>query len=271
SLLGISFYKGTYQQCLDGIRGDINNNTSQLVVTPNPEMLYDASHDSELLEVLKNAPLALPDGAGIFVAYQIAESRLPSFLKYIAFPLWCLRAVIHNASFVKKYGERITGSRLTRDLIVYAAEMKIPVTIIDPVVNDDSAGDRAKKASQETMKKSLEEKFPGLVCQVIISDSISEISKSPNLQIPDHGIIFATHGNGKQEKLLSEVVKKYPQCGLCMGIGGSIDLITGFRQPAPAFFQRFGGEWLYRLYKNPSRHWKRMKKVMSFLLGQITV
>ena len=101
-------------------------------------MLFDASRDSELLEVLKNAPLALPDGAGIFVAYQIVKSTLPSFLKYIAFPLWCLKAVIHNSPFVEKYGERITGSRLTRDLMAYAAEMKIPVTIIDPVVTGDS-------------------------------------------------------------------------------------------------------------------------------------
>lgn len=108
------------------------------VVTPNPEMLYDASRDSELLEVIKNAPIVLPDGAGIFVAYQITESKLPSFLKYIAFPFWCLKAVIHNSSFIEKYGERITGSRLTRDLIAYAAEIKIPVTIIDPVVIGDS-------------------------------------------------------------------------------------------------------------------------------------
>ena len=90
-------------------------------------------------------------------------------------------------------------------------------------------------------------------------------------KLPEHGIIFATHGNGKQEKLLHEIVKQYPQCGLCTGVGGSIDLITGFRQPAPAYSQRFGGEWLYGLYKNPSRHWKRMKKVMNFLLEQITV
>jgi hypothetical protein len=101
-------------------------------------MLYDASSNSELLEILKNAPLALPDGAGIFVAYQITESSLPSFLKYLAFPLWCLKAVVHNRSFVQKYGERITGSRLTRDLISYATEMKIPVTIIDPLVTGDS-------------------------------------------------------------------------------------------------------------------------------------
>jgi hypothetical protein len=102
-------------------------------------MLYDASRDNELLEVLKSAPLALPDGAGIFVAYQITASKLLSFLRYIAFPLWCLKAVMHNSPFVEKYGERITGSRLTRDLIAHAAAMKIPVTIIDPVVTGDSA------------------------------------------------------------------------------------------------------------------------------------
>lgn len=117
---------------------EIANKASQLVVTPNPEMLYEAQNDSELLEVLKNAHLALPDGAGIFVAYQITESKLPSLFKYVAFPFWCLRAIIHSHSLVEEYGERITGARLTRDLIAYAAEMKIPVTIIDPVVSGDS-------------------------------------------------------------------------------------------------------------------------------------
>ena len=136
NLLGIHFYKGTYADCLASLKQ--KSEEARLVVTPNPEMLYDASHDSELLEVLKNAPLALPDGAGIFVTYQIVESTLPSFLKYIAFPFWCLKAIVHNSSFVEKYGERITGSRLTRNLIAYAAEMKIPVTIIDPVVTGGS-------------------------------------------------------------------------------------------------------------------------------------
>jgi N-acetylglucosaminyldiphosphoundecaprenol N-acetyl-beta-D-mannosaminyltransferase len=236
-----------------------------LVVTPNPEMLYDASRDSELLEILQNADYALPDGAGIFVAYQLQEKKIHNFVLCILyFVLFCIKAIIHSPSFVEKYGERITGSRLTRDLITYAAEMKIPVTIIDPVVTGDSEWDKRKRASQETMKATLEEKFPWIICQVIVADSLSGLINLSTYQ-PINWFTFATHSNGKQEKLLSDIVKKYPQCGLCMGIGGSIDLITGFRQPAPAFFQRFGGEWLYRLYKNPSRHWKRMKKVIKFL------
>ncbi len=112
------------------------------------------------------------------------------------------------------------------------------------------------------MKTTLEKKFPSILCSVIISDTVPE-------KLPEHGIIFATHGNAKQEKLLHEIVQKHPHCGLRMGVGGSIDLLTGFRQPAPDFFKRFGGEWLYRLYKNPSRHWKRMKKVITYLLRQL--
>lgn len=255
-LLGIHFYKGTYADCLASLKQKIDGTT--LIVTPNPEMLYDASRDSELLDVLKNATFSLPDGAGIFVAYQISESTLPSFLKYIAFPFWCLRAIIHSPAFIEKYGERITGSRLTRDLIEYAVDKKIPVTIIDPLVSGTSAWDKAKKASQATMKESLEKKFPWIICSVIISDIAPE-------KLPEHGIIFATHGNGKQEKLLNEVIQKYPQCGLAIGVWGSIDLNTGFRTPAPRFFQRFGGEWLYRLVKNPQRHGKRIAKVIRFL------
>ncbi len=82
--------------------------------------------------------MALPDGAGIFVAYQITGSKLPSLLKYIAFPFWCLRAIVHSPSFVEKYGERITGARLTRDLLEYAKDKHITVTIIDPVVSGNS-------------------------------------------------------------------------------------------------------------------------------------
>ena len=125
------------------------NEWGTLVVTPNPEMLYDASRDAELLEVLKDASLALPDGAGIFVTYQITESILLFSQIYSISICGVYKAVIHNSSFVEKYGERITGSRLTRDLIAYAAEMKIPVTIIDPVVTGDSEWDRAKEGSQE--------------------------------------------------------------------------------------------------------------------------
>ena len=137
NLLGIHFYKGTYAECLTELKQKRNGTT--LVVTPNPEMLYEARNDDELYTVLKAADYALPDGAGIFVAYQIRESTLPYWLRCIAISYWCWQAMLHTPELIEKYGERITGSRLTRDLLEYAALEKIPVTIIDPVVAGESA------------------------------------------------------------------------------------------------------------------------------------
>lgn len=109
------------------------------MVTPNPEMLYEAEHNTELCEILQNADYAIPDGAGVFVAYQVEKSRLPRILKYLLFPYWCARAVLHGKRMRKLYGERITGSRLTRDILHYAEQKKITVTIIDPIVHGNTA------------------------------------------------------------------------------------------------------------------------------------
>lgn len=258
SLCWIDFYKWSYHHCLSELQCLASDKITTLIVTPNPEMLYEAEYNTELRKILQRADYALPDGAGIFVAYQIERSTLPRVFKYLLFPYWCLRAIIHGRKIKRRYGERITGSRLTRDLLHYAEQRKIIVTIIDPVVHWKSSSDKAKRLSQESMEQSILEKFPELQLNIIISD------KAPD-DLPHHGIVFATHGNGKQEKLLADIVEKFPHCGLALGVWGSIDIITGFRSPAPLFFRRFGGEWLYRLYKNPKRHLVRMKKVVSFL------
>ena len=42
-----------------------------------------------------------------------------------------------------------------------------------------------------------------------------------------------------------------------MGVGGTIDVIAGHVQRAPAWMQRWGIEWLYRLLQEPRRMWRR--------------
>jgi hypothetical protein len=138
----------------------MSNRKQTLIVTPNPEMLYAATQDMALQEILQNADIAIPDGVGIFVGYQIIDSKLPQWMKYLLLPVWCIRAVVHDKEFTKKYGERITGSRLTPDILNYAMKNKIGVTIIDPIVRGDSPSDIAKKQSQETMRSSIERRYP---------------------------------------------------------------------------------------------------------------
>ncbi len=44
---------------------------------------------------------------------------------------------------------------------------------------------------------------------------------------------------------------------ICLGVGGSFDIIAGKCNLAPAWISRLGLEWFYRLAQEPRRLWKR--------------
>jgi len=50
-----------------------------------------------------------------------------------------------------------------------------------------------------------------------------------------------------------------------MGVGGSLDVLSGEVKRAPVIFQRLGLEWFYRLITQPWR-FKRMLALPKFVL-----
>jgi N-acetylglucosaminyldiphosphoundecaprenol N-acetyl-beta-D-mannosaminyltransferase len=44
---------------------------------------------------------------------------------------------------------------------------------------------------------------------------------------------------------------------VCHGVGGSFDILAGKVHRAPVAWQRLGLEWLYRVYQEPRRLWRR--------------
>ena len=42
-----------------------------------------------------------------------------------------------------------------------------------------------------------------------------------------------------------------------LGVGGTFDVVAGVTSRAPMWMQRAGLEWVYRLYQEPRRMWKR--------------
>ena len=58
-----------------------------------------------------------------------------------------------------------------------------------------------------------------------------------------------------------------------LGVGAAFDFISGRVGQAPTTIQRSGFEWLYRVYKEPRRLWKRYTvnntKFIFSILGQL--
>ena len=76
-------------------------------------------------------------------------------------------------------------------------------------------------------------------------------------------ILFVGLGVPKQEYWLEEHLASTGAV-VGMGIGGSMDVISGRLLRAPKAWQKIGMEWLYRVIQEPAR-WRRIAKLPVFV------
>ena len=69
-------------------------------------------------------------------------------------------------------------------------------------------------------------------------------------------ILFVGMPSPRKEYWVSENLD-YLAVPFALGVGGTFDLVAGVVARAPVWMQRAGLEWLFRLYQEPRRMWKR--------------
>jgi len=70
-------------------------------------------------------------------------------------------------------------------------------------------------------------------------------------------VILVALGMPKQDELACLFVERLDYNPIIIGVGGSIDFLTHFKKRSPVFVRLIGMEWLYRLWSEPRRLWKR--------------
>src|SRR5205807_1468977 len=61
----------------------------------------------------------------------------------------------------------------------------------------------------------------------------------------------------KQEFFMAEYISILSDAKIFIGVGAAFDLLTGRVRQSPRWIQRVGLEWLFRLFQEPKRLWKR--------------
>jgi N-acetylglucosaminyldiphosphoundecaprenol N-acetyl-beta-D-mannosaminyltransferase len=69
-------------------------------------------------------------------------------------------------------------------------------------------------------------------------------------------MLFLGITSPKKEIFLNRYTNKM-NVPFSMGVGGSFDILSGITKRAPFWMQNIGLEWLYRIYQEPRRMWKR--------------
>jgi N-acetylglucosaminyldiphosphoundecaprenol N-acetyl-beta-D-mannosaminyltransferase len=68
-------------------------------------------------------------------------------------------------------------------------------------------------------------------------------------------ILFVGLGCPKQERWMAEHEDRVS--AVMLGVGAAFDFVAGEKSQAPAWIQRAGFEWLFRLFSEPGRLWRR--------------
>jgi N-acetylglucosaminyldiphosphoundecaprenol N-acetyl-beta-D-mannosaminyltransferase len=184
-------------------------------VAINPEKVYRAAHDPRLSKILHAAHVRICDGVGISLA-----SRL----------------------LYRKRLARCTGVDLFVELLRLSEQRRWRVFLLG-----------ASPESNDAACRVLGQRFPELTIagsQHGYFESASEVEKKINDSGAD--LLFVAMGSPRQEFWISEHMPRLNPC-FFMGIGGSLDVISGAVHRAPYLWRRTGTEWLFRLLSQPSR------------------
>ncbi len=217
SILGVNIDDVTEDEAIRLIDSMVSKRGMYQIATINPEFVMQANHDPRVMQVLNNAVLATPDGVGILWA------------------AWLLGTPVR---------ERLTGVQLVDRIAKQAALRGWRIYFLG------SAPGVAEKAAQV-----LRHRYAGLQvagCYAGSPSIIEEPFVRQQLIEASVDILLVAYGHPAQELWIArnQAMLGIP---LAIGVGGTFDELAGVVAPAPAWMERVGIKWLWRLIQQPSR------------------
>jgi N-acetylglucosaminyldiphosphoundecaprenol N-acetyl-beta-D-mannosaminyltransferase len=117
-------------------------------------------------------------------------------------------------------------------------------------------------AERELLERRLRERFPGLLVAGGSSPPFRELTAAEDereielINSSGAAVVWVGTGQPKQEQWMHDMRSRLTP-PLLVGVGAAFDFHAGLVSQAPAWMQRSGLEWLYRLSREPRRLWRR--------------
>lgn len=209
--------------------GDLASGGHYLVMYANVHVLNTAYRDSELRQILNQADLVYCDGAGVKLGARLLGQHLP---------------------------ERMTGADWIYDLCAACQEQRFSLYLL---------GGQPGVAALAAEK--LQAQYPGL--EIVGTHhghydhngpANDAIVAQVNTLRPD--ILLVGFGTPLQEKWVDRNFGRL-DVPVIWAVGALVDFVTGKKPRAPHWMLDHGLEWLYRLWTEPGRLWKR------YLIGNL--
>lgn len=233
-VLGVPISKVTMNEAREKIKGFVKEEGFHQVITPNPEIVMLAKQDADFHQIIEHADLVVPDGIGVVIASKLKKGE--------------------------KLTERVAGYDLVQNTMKDAVKEGYKYYFLG-----------SKPGVSELAAEKMRETYPGI--QIVGTrdgyfkpEDEEQIIKEINAS--GANILLVALGAPRQEKWMNEHGKEMPQVKVAIGVGGSLDVMSGTVKRAPMTFQKLGLEWFYRLITQPTR-FIRMLILPKFLIKVI--
>lgn len=226
-VMGIGFDNLTMQEFVDRARQMLQSGETGYCVTPNAEIVYESLQDAHFRNMINEASLILPDGAGVLLGAKILGTPLK---------------------------EKVAGIEFGEAICQMLAKQGGKLYLLG-----------GKPGIAEQAGENLKRKYPGLtVCGTADGYFENETAVVDQIRGAKPDVVFVCLGAPKQEKFMKD---HQSQIGatLMLGLGGSLDGYAGVVKRAPRWMINLSLEWLYRLIREP-RRLGRMMRLPKFVM-----
>ncbi len=216
-ILGVKIARLTAEQALDRAEEMVKGEGTSVIYTPNPEIVMAAYEDEEFKKVLNSADMCVPDGIGVVYGAKILGEPLP---------------------------ERVAGFDLCCNLMQRMSKFGGSVFLFG-----------SKPGVADAAANTLTNKYPGIGIAGTHDGYFKPEDEEAIIdEINNSGanLLLVCLGAPKQEKWINKYRDRL-NVNLCVGAGGSLDVLAGTVKRAPEIFIKLNLEWFYRLCKQPSR------------------
>jgi N-acetylglucosaminyldiphosphoundecaprenol N-acetyl-beta-D-mannosaminyltransferase len=225
NLLGVPFSNVGFEDVCSAIDERITSREPGYIVTPNVNLVCNFHRYPDFREAYRKAFMWLPDGTPL---------------------MWVARLL--GIRFV----EKLSGSDMVPWLSAYAAKKGYRVFLLG-----------GRPCSAEVAAQRLQQKNPGLqiagwYCPPFGFEHDPQENALTIQAVKDArpDILFVALGSPKQELWLARHLTEL-DVPVSMGVGAALDFIAGKLRRAPRWMQHTGLEWVWRLFQEPRRLWRR--------------
>lgn len=222
-IISIDVNLGTYSSFIDRLVALAEYRKSSYTCVANVHMCIEAADDPAFAQVVNEADIVTPDGM-----------PLAKGLKFI----------------YGRHQDRVAGMDLLPDLLKLSEVNKLKVFFYG-----------GTQTVQDATHSFVKKHYPALVAVGFYSPPFRPLSMEEEeetvkkINATGTHFVFVALGCPKQEKWMASMKGRINAC--MIGIGGALPVMIGHQRRAPKWMQRASLEWLYRLYQEPKRLFKR--------------